>query len=157
MPEQATATDIAVLREMVRLAENARSETVQSLERLNQYNLGIIAFNAGFMSFLVSNSFPMTTIRVAGIFLLISMFTSLFALSPKKIRGAVLRVDTDVRALKQGEQIDLYEFLLATAELTDRAFVILQERAKEKKFLTIFSSTFLVLALVFTYTLYAYA
>jgi hypothetical protein len=36
---------LLVLREMVRLAENRRTEALEMIERINRYNLAIIAFS----------------------------------------------------------------------------------------------------------------
>jgi hypothetical protein len=149
--------DIDVLREMVRLAENRRAEMLDAIEKVNKYNLALIAFSAGFLSLLVTVSFNIFIVRLAGGLLLLSIIFSLFAVRPKRIRGVTLMINDDVDLLKQGIEMDLKEYLLAVAELTDVAASTLNNRAKEKKTLTILSAISLALALSSSYILYAYA
>lgn len=149
--------DIEVLREMVRLAENRRTEMFDSIEKVNKYNLAIIAFSAGFLSLLVSAQLDLLLVRIAGASLLFSILLSLFAVRPKTILGASLMINDDVELLKKGIAIQTNEYLLLVAELTDVAATNLNARAKEKKILTILSAIFLAFALFSSYILYAYA
>jgi hypothetical protein len=142
---------------MVRLAENRRAEMLDAIEKVNKYNLALIAFSAGFLSLLVTVSFNIFIVRLAGGLLLLSIIFSLFAVRPKRIRGVTLMINDDVDLLKQGIEMDLKEYLLAVAELTDVAASTLNNRAKEKKTLTILSAISLALALSSSYILYAYA
>lgn len=149
--------DIDVLREMVRIAENRRTEMLDSMEKVNKYNLALIAFSAGFLSILVTLTFDIMIVRLAGGLLILSIIFSLLAVRPKIIRGVTLVISDDVETVKKGVAIPLEKYLLAVAELTDVAASNLNTRAKEKKTLTIFSAVFLALALFSSYILYAYA
>lgn len=149
--------DIDVLREMIRIAEGRRVEMLETLERINKYNLAIVAFSASFLSLLVTATFDVLIVQCAGIPLLLSIFVSLFAVRPKAIHGASLVIDEDVEILKKGTHLDYREYLLLVAELTDAAGSHLNKRTSEKKRLTIFSAILLALALITTYSLYAYA
>ena len=153
----AETEDIEVLREMVRLAENRRTEMFESLERVNKYNLALIAFSATFLSVLVTASFELFIIQSAGALLIVSIFLSLFAIRPKTIHSAALKIDKDVEQIKKGQHVHLKEFLLVTAELTDNAATNINKRALEKKIFTICSALSLAFALTITYILYAYA
>ncbi len=150
-------TDIDVLREMVRLAENRRAEMNESLERINRYNLALVAFSAGFLSLLVTVSFNLFIVQASGLLLLFSIFFSLLAIRPRTLKGVTLMIDQDVDILKKNIHIELREYLLVTAELTDVAATKINERGAEKKRFTILSAVSLALALITTYILYAYA
>lgn len=71
-----THTD--VLREMVRLAEARRTEELQMMERVNHYNLALIAFSGSFLSLLVTAHFANVVVIIAGCILLISIGLSIF-------------------------------------------------------------------------------
>jgi hypothetical protein len=149
-------TDIEVLREMVRLAENRRAETRDSLERIIKYNLALIAFSASFLSLLVTASFDIFIVQTAGLLLLISILLSLFAVRPKVLQTSII-IDQDIELIKKNVHLDLKEYVLCVAELTEAAATNLNNRAAERKRYTIASAVSLALALLITYTLYAYA
>ncbi len=150
-------TDIDVLREMVRLAERLRDEEFLSMERTNRYNSGLIAFSTGFLSFMINAQFPKATVQIAGIFLIGSIITSLIALSPRKLHGAAVRIDEDIKAIWSGAQLDLPAYLLETADVTDKAAMAIAKRGSQKKYLTVISALCLAFALGTTYYLYTYA
>ncbi|MEN9561174.1 MAG: hypothetical protein RIQ56_447, partial [Candidatus Parcubacteria bacterium] len=114
-------TDIEVLKEMVRLAENRRTEEFRAIERLNQYNLALIAFSGAFLSLLVTANFEVLTVQLSGLALLISISISLLTIRPRTLKGAVLTVDEDVRAIQRGEKLLLNDYLIETAYLLDSA------------------------------------
>ncbi len=143
-----------VLREMVRLAEKRRDEELHMLERVNQYNLGIIAFATGFLTFLFSNGFGQGTTVLDGFLLLVSIFISLFAISPRRLK-ATLIIEDDVEAISNGVVLDLKEYLLETAALTDKTASNISDLLFWKKKVTILSAATLVSALTVTYILYA--
>ncbi len=150
--------DIAVLREMLRLAEKRRSEELELMERINKYNLALIAFAGAFLSLLVSRDFPRLVVQVSGALLLMSIFVSLFTVRPQLLKGAgALSIEDDVLLLKKNNTLTLKQYLLDSAELTDRAATSIAILTVEKKRWTILSAFFLVLALCSTYTLYSYA
>jgi hypothetical protein len=148
--------DIELLREMVRLAENRRTETRESLERVVKYNLALIAFSASFLSLLVTASFDILIVQVAGLLLIISILLSLFAVHPKSLQSTV-SVDQDIEAIKNGSNFDLHEYMLAVAELTEVTASNFNKRGSERKRYTIISAISLALALLITYSMYAYA
>lgn len=151
-----TAEDIEVLREMIRLAENRREEEMQMLEKMNQYNLALVGFAGGFLSLLVTAPFPDYTVRIAGAFLMLSILLSLLSIRPRRV-GAALVIEDDIQLIKTKHATNLYEYLLQTAELTDQTASNLNTLLMRKKNVTIFSAIFLAIALLVTYTMYAYA
>lgn len=153
----AITTDIDVLREMVRLAENRRTEELEIVNRLNQYSLGLIVFSGAFISLLVTVSFPSYVVLIAGFFLLISIFCSLLSLRPKKVKGGSLVIFEDVDAVKRGERLELKEYFVITADITENAADNIAKRGDEKKVWVIIAALFLAIALLATYTLYVYA
>ncbi len=102
--------DIEVIKEMVRLAEQRRAEELHRMEKLNNYNLALIAFSGSFLSLLVTANFALTVLRIGGFILLLSILSSLFAIRPRIIRGGSIVIDEDVQSLRAGSAI-----LLATA------------------------------------------
>ncbi len=150
-------TSVEVLREMVRLAENNRNEQLKMLDRVNQYNMAVIAFSGAFLSLLVSLKFSKITVETAGAFLLISVTLSLIALAPRHIKGGNLIIDDDVSALRSGKHLDLGPYLLETADLTEKAVVAINELGRRKRLWTIFSAVFLALALLTAYITFVYA
>lgn len=149
--------DIAVLREMVRLAENRRNEEFEHIERVNRYNLALIAFAGSFLSLLVTVKLAVVIVQIAGAFLLLSIVFSLLAIMPRKMKGGTLVVEDDVKIIRSGHTLDLQEYLLSTAELTDRAAANAAIFSKIKKWLTLFSVFFLAISLATAYYLHAYA
>ena len=84
---------------MVRIAESRRDEELAHIERVNRYNLALIAFSGSFMSLLVTAGFSFLVVRIAGIFLIASIACSLFALKPRKTAAALV-IDDDVKFLE---------------------------------------------------------
>lgn len=150
-------TSIEVLREMVRLAENRRAEEFESLERMNKYNFALVGFSGSFLALLLTVHAARSVVQAAGLFLLISILTSLMALQPRIVKGGVLTIDDDVEAVKHGHILNFHAYLLDVAEFTDQAGQHAAIVAKEKKRLTIFAAIFLAIALLVTYALIAYA
>ncbi len=150
-------TDIEVLREMVRLAENRREEEFKITEKLNQYNLALIGFSGGFLSLIISTKLPAVIVQVSGICLIISILLSLLAIRPRTLRGGTLTIDEDVKAMQEGKNISLRDHLLMTADLLDRANRALGPLRRKKSFVTLFAAIFLAISLLSTYILYAYA
>lgn len=154
----ASEQDILVLREMVRLAENRRTEELEGIERINKYNLALIAFTGSFLSLLITTKFPTVTVLIAGGFSLLSIGLSLVTIRPRTLRGGgALSVRSDVTLMKNGEQMALRQYLLDTAELTDLAATSIGALSSVKKRLTIYSALSLAAAMVVTYTFYVYA
>ena len=149
--------DIDVLREMVRLAENRRNEEFAHIERVNRYNLALIAFSGSFLSLLITASFPKQTVGIVGAFLIISIIFSLIAIRPRTLKNGVLIIEDDIQNLRSGQRVSLYDYLLETAEFTEQAANSATMLSHTKKRLTIFSALFLALALAATYYLYVYA
>jgi len=152
-----TATDIDILREMVRLAENRRTEELEHIDRVNRYNLALIAFSGSFLSLLVSTHFEPTVVRLAGFFLCLSILSSLIALRPRKLKGGAIVIDEDVQALRSGQSLQLHSYLLDLADLTERAASSANIFSRDKKRWTIYSAILLAISLISTYILYAYA
>jgi hypothetical protein len=148
---------ITVLREMVRLAENRRKEELEQIERVNRYNLALIAFSGSFLSLLVTAKFPILTVQISGFFLGFSVVASLIALRPRVIRGGTLVIDEDVAALREGKDLTLSDYLLVTSDLTDKAGTSAAALSHQKKWWTQAAAICLALALALTYYLYAYA
>src|SRR3989338_3360277 len=114
--------EIDVLREMVRLAEMRRTEALDMIERLNKYNLAIIAFAGTFLSVLVTSELPRSAVQFSGIFLIISITGSLYAVRPQRVPdGGALDVANDVKAFRAGQTLDLQSYLLDVADLTNTA------------------------------------
>lgn len=148
---------LLVLREMIRIADERRTVALDMLERVNKYNLALIAFAASFLSLLVTVEFPILIVQIAGACLIVSVFVALLNVSPKPIKGATLLLDEDIAHLKRGGTFQLQEYLLAVAELTENAASVVQQRVSIKKRWTTVSASFLVFSLLGTYLLYAYA
>ena len=150
--------EIDVLREMVRLAEMRRTEALDMIERLNKYNLAIIAFAGTFLSVLVTSELPRSAVQFSGIFLIISITGSLYAVRPQRVPdGGALDVANDVKAFRAGQTLDLQSYLLDVADLTNTAAGQLHTVARKKKEVTLFAALFLALSLVTSYTLFVYA
>lgn len=145
-----------VLREMVRLAEKRRSEELEAFERLSRHNLSLIAFDAGFLSLMITMGFGKAIVAPSGLLLLFSIAFSLLSVRPRTLKGGSLSVEDDIRALRAGEDLPLREYLLETAELTERAAETIAARVAIGKRYTILSACFLALALLMTYTLYVF-
>jgi hypothetical protein len=151
------ATDIEVLREMVRLAENRRSEQKEMIERIIRYNLGLIGFSGSYLSLMITVHFPLVILYPAGFFLLCSIVISLFAVRPQVLKGSTLLIKDDITEIRSGKTMQLHDFLLLTAELTENGADSFHKRAHERKNLTIISAALLAISLILTYILYAYA
>ncbi|HVW67078.1 MAG TPA: hypothetical protein VHA78_05130 [Candidatus Peribacteraceae bacterium] len=151
------SADIAVLREMVRLAENRRVEQLQMMERINQYNLGIIAFSGSFLSLLITIKVPSPIFYVSGCFALLAIGTALWTIRPQTLKGGTLLIADDIASIRRGEKLSLSDFLLTTSELTEHAANAASKRAHLKKQCTIIAVFFLAISLLFAYSLYAYA
>ena len=155
--EQPITTDIEVLREMVRLAEKRRDEEFHRMEKLNTYNLALIAFAGSFLSLLVSIQFDVVVVQISGALLIISILSSLLAIRPRTIHGGTVVIDSDVRAVRNGERLSQQLYLLDTADLTEGAARSMAQSASQKTRLTIISAILLACALLAAYTLVAYA
>lgn len=153
---ETTSEEIDVLREMVRLAESRRTEELQRVSTVNQYNMALIGFAGGFLSLLVTASFPHITVIIAGAFLIISITMSLISLAPRTLKGAIVRIDDDVSDMRNGKNISMSQFLLDTADIMEKAGFIISNRGQEKKLLTVLSTFFLALALFTTYIIYVF-
>lgn len=149
--------DIAVLREMVRLAEDRRTEALEGLDRVNRYNLALIAFSGSFLSLLVSIQVDPDIVQIGGIGLIISIFVSLATVRPQNVPGGALEVTADVQAFRAGTPQPLRTYLIDVADLTNIAAASLNRLARVKKRGTIISAIFLAFSLAVTYILYAYA
>jgi|GEM_PF-6237398 len=145
--------NLDVLREMVRLAERRCEEELHMIERVNQYNLALIAFSAGFLSFLVANDFSKSTVGVIGASLIASFVLSLIAISPRRLKGT-LEIIEDVEAIRKRERLLLHDYLLSVAELTDTVAMNVSILVRKKKKITIYAAIFLAVALIGTYILY---
>lgn len=137
---------------MIRLAENRRNEEFQALERISQYNLALIAFSGSFLSLLITATLPKIVPMISGVFLIVSVSVSLFAIRPKSIAGGTLVIDKDVAAIKSGKRIALGEYLLETAALLDAANNTIGPLRRKRVKFTIASAIFLALALLSAYT-----
>lgn len=149
--------DIAVLREMVRLAEHRREEAVDMIDKINKYSLAVVAFAGSFLSLLISANLSINIVRFSGLCLVLSIIFSLIAIQPKRVKGGVLDIADDVDAIHQQKKLLLHNYLLETAALTNSAAESLQMHANNKKKWTIVAALFLALSLITTYILYAYA
>jgi len=149
--------DIAVLREMVRLAEHRREEALHMIEKVNQYNLAIIAFAGSFLSLLITVDFPKLIVQLSGISLVVSIVVSLYSIRPQKVVGGALDIADDIDALNKKELLTLTSYLLDVAELTNKAATSLHVLARAKKRTTIVAASLLAFSLIMTYTLFAYA
>lgn len=143
---------IAVLREMIRLAENRRMEEHKMLENVNRYNLALIAFSAGFLSLLVTANFSKETIHIAGFMLLVSILVSLLAIAPRTFKGTIV-IYEDIEMLRKGEYFALHEYLLLTAEAVEIIGNNIDCLVGKKRNLTMISGFCLFLALLFTYSI----
>lgn len=148
---------VDVLREMVRLAEKRRDEALHMIERMNKYNLAIVAFAGSFLSVLVTADMPIEAVRLSGACLIASVIVSIAAVRPERIQGGALDVAEDVVAFRQGQTPSLECYLADVAELTNGAAESLQHYANRKKKWTIVAALFLALSLVSAYILAAYA
>lgn len=141
---------------MIRIAEARRQEEIEDLERINKYNLALIAFSGSFLSLLVSLPFPELVQQIAGGCLIISTLCSLFAILPRKVGGFVV-IEDDILALREGKNIFTEEFLLETATIFELVANNIQAFSYKKKQWTIASACVLAFSLIVTYTLIAYA
>lgn len=141
---------------MVLIAENRRHEELEELERMNKYNLALIAFAGSFLSLLVSLPFPSMVQQIAGGCLIISILCSLFAILPRKVGGYVV-IEDDILVLRKDESISSEEFFLETAAIFELVANNIQEFSYKKKRWTISSACVLALSLIITYILIAYA
>lgn len=153
---EASSDDIAVLREMIRLADRRRDEELRMLEKINAYNLALIAFSASLLSFLVSLQFDKTSVQLVGAFLLLSIVVSLLTVAPWKIFGSV-EITEDIEHVIDGGHWKIDAYLLATANITNQAGTNVRRLVRLKKTLTIVAGILLAIALLLTYIRYAYA
>ncbi len=147
----ANETDIDVLREMVRIAENRRNEELEGTEKMNRYNLALIAFAGTFLSLIVTAKLHPVILIMSGFFLSSSIICSLLAIYPRKLIGGVLAVDEDIAALQRGETLYIHAYMIDTARLTDNAAQKAGELVGIKKRWTIFAALFLASSVVCTY------
>ena len=150
-------SEILVLREMIRLAERRRDEEIAHIERVNRYNLALIAFAGSFLSLLISTDVPLFTFRIVGGVLILSLLLSLVALLPRTVEGGALLIDEDVLAIRKRNVPALSAYLLETANLTEQAASRLATLSISKKKWTICSAIVLVIAIATMYVLSAYA
>jgi hypothetical protein len=150
-------TDVEVLREMIRLAENRRNEELAAIEGVNKYNLALIGFAGGFLSLLVTATFPKIIVQVTGFFLLLCIGTSFLTIRPRILKNGSLKIDSDVMAVRNGAVLPYKDYLLAVGDLTNLAATAAKQLALIKRRLTIISAIFLACALLSTYILYSYA
>jgi len=149
---------IDVLREMVRLAENRRAEALSALEKMNKYNLAIVAFAGSFLSLLVTVPMSIVIIRSAGLSLITSIIFAIWSIRPHRLRGGgALDIGDDVVALKHNQTLKIKQYLLDTAEFTNISANALQSYANNKRKWTIIAAVFLAFSLLITYILAAYA
>lgn len=148
---------IEVLREMVRLAEGRRGEALDMIEKMNKYNLALIAFAGTFLSLLISTNVPLPTLRFVGAFLILTVISSLVAIRPQKIRGGAPDISDDIRLFQEGKGYPLSEYLLAVASVTNEAASELHFIADVKKKFTILAALLLAFSLLLAYILFAYA
>ncbi len=158
-PQVAVGIDerIAVLREMIRITENWRDEQLQTIERINQYNLALVAFSGAFLSLLITAQFSRPITEICGLCLLVSIAISLLTVRPMRMKFGAVVIDNDVEMLRNGEILGLHDYLLDVADLTNQVTHSMDRFVRVKKKWTIYSAIFLALALVSTYTLYVYA
>lgn len=95
------SADINVLREMVRLAENRRSEALDTTERMDKYNLALIAFAGSFLSLLLSVDISISILQISGANLIVAILISLFAVRPQRILGGSPDITEDIIFMKQ--------------------------------------------------------
>ena len=146
---------IEVLREMIRVAEKRKDEEFTMLERINQYNLALMAFVGGFLSLLLTADLAIEILQSAGFLLLCSICFSLWAIRPRIIKGALI-IEDDISALKNKKDISLYSYLLDEAELVERIGNAASALVIQKRWATILAGIFLVLSLCLTYTMHSY-
>ena len=149
--------EIDVLREMVRISEDARTEQLQTIEKLNQYNLAIIAFAGSFLSLLITVKVPSMIFYPSGLCALLSIATALWTIRPRILKGGSLSIEEDARDIRQNRGPSLHTFLLLTAELTQQATQLATKLALHKRKLTIIAVIFLALSMCMAYRLYGYA
>lgn len=157
MTQEPIHTDLDVLREMVRLAENRRNEELVNIERLSKYNFAIIAFAGSFLSLLLSVSLQKFIVNFSGLPLIVSILLSIFALRTRSVKGGNIIIDQDVEDLRMGNVLMIENYLLDTADLTNHAAKNLREYSVIKKKITMISASFLAFALILTYILHVYA
>ena len=150
-------TDVDVLREMVRLAERRRNEELDALEKVNKYNLALIAFSGSFLSLLISTGLDVYIVRISGFALVLSILSSLSAIRPKILKGGAISIEDDVTSIKKGGNLNIQRYLVDVAELTNMAAISITKHTQEKRRWTIASASFLAFSLGITYILYAYA
>src|SRR3989338_4890572 len=153
----AETQDIEVLREMVRLAENRRTEALEMIERLKKYNIALIAFAGSFLSLLITVGSSLLSLRVAGGSLVATICFSLYAVRPQRVHGGALNVASDVSSIKEQKNLLFAPYLLEVAELTNNAATTLHAFAISKQRVTTISALFLAFSLIGAYILYAYA
>ena len=149
--------DIQVLREMVRLAENRRTEALEMIERMNRHNLALIAFAGTFLSLLISLDIPLLVTRISGGSLICTILISLFTIRPQKVSGGTPDISEDIILLRSSKYLSISSYLLDVADVTSRAGSRLHGLAAIKKKTTIFAASFLAFSLLITYILLAYA
>lgn len=152
-----TDDHLAVLHEMVRLAEMSRTEALNTIERINKYNLALIAFAGSFLSLLISTNIAQPIVQIAGASLIITIILCLYTIRPQRIQGGTPDITDDIQILRSKQQLILSGYLLDVAELTNNASIALQKAGSHKKRTTIVAASFLAFSLVSTYSLVAYA
>ncbi len=148
--------ELAVLREMVRLAEIRRSEELLMLERINQYNIALIVFNGSFLSLLVTAEIRITIVQNAGLLLIASMILSIYGIWPKILRGGV-DIEDDLESYRRSEEMKIQEYLYATAKAVNEAAQNIAEFNIRKKKITGIAAILLAFSLLAVYIQYAYA
>lgn len=143
--------DITVLREMVRIAENRRTEEFETVERMNKYNLALIAFCGSFLSLLFTVNVRFVTLSICGFILSLALICSFIAIFPRRIRNGALTIDEDIKLLESGKTLHLSQYLLDIAKLTDEASRQVALLVSKKKIWTIFSAALLAIAIISAY------
>lgn len=149
---------LAVLREMVRLAEYRRGEAISMLEKINQYSMAMVAFSGTILSLLVTADFSEIAIMITGFPLIVSICCALMNIIPKPLKGATLLIQKDIDDLRTAQRMfSLDAYLLDIAELTETAATVIGGRATRKKRTMTISACFLALSLACSYFTFIYA
>lgn len=156
MQEASHDEKIAVLREMIRIAETRRTEELEHIDRVNRHNLALIGFSGSFLSLLITVDLPLHIVQIAGSLLLSSVCCSLIAIMPRKLSASIF-IEKDVEHYRYGYAYALHAYLLDIAGLQEKHATVLMEFSAKKKFWTILSAIFLAAALFITYVLFVYA
>jgi hypothetical protein len=75
--------------------------------------LALIGFAGGFLSLLVTATFPKIIVQVTGFFLLLCIGTSFLTIRPRILKNGSLKIDSDVMAVRNGAVFYKADYRLA--------------------------------------------